>query len=62
MEDKTYAQLLTERNHAKEIWRRTTGTTDHETMAKAIDYLCQCQQRLEDRENVNTEAEDSTGA
>ena len=50
MEDKTTYQLVVERDHAKEIWRRSIGVADNEAMSKAIDYLCQCQQRLDDRE------------
>jgi hypothetical protein len=53
--------LVSDRNHARTIWHNmaTAIGTDHEAMANAIDYLCQCQQRLEKREkNENIKGKD----
>ena len=59
--DKTYYELVSDRNHARTIWHNmaTAIGTDHEAMANAIDYLCQCQQRVEKREkNENIKGKD----
>ena len=50
-EGKTYYELVSDRNHARTIWHNmaTSIGTDHEAMDNALDYLCQCQQRLEKR-------------
>ena len=61
MSDKTLFELVSDRDHARTIWHNmaTSMGTDHEAMAKAIDYLCQCQQRLEQREkNENIKGKD----
>jgi len=64
MEDSTYLELVRERDHAMNIWL-TSGSSDDirntnlKTMDAALNYLCQCQQRLEERENHEPEREDS---
>ena len=57
MDDKTYYELLVERDHARHIWLKACeySDTNRESVARAIDHLCKCQQRLEKRERHELE-------